>query len=122
MSDRSCRLNIPYPPMPKKRPRFDSRSKRAYMPKKYMEWKENVAEVAKLTAGVSGLSGPLSLIVEFHKEHMVIVISEGASERFGQADIDNLLGGVMDALQDSEVIHNDRQISRVLAAFNTEGK
>jgi Holliday junction resolvase RusA-like endonuclease len=119
-SDRGVRVEVPYPPKPKARPRVTKNG--TFMPKEYVEWKANVAEVVALTTGKMSLAGPLSLVVEFHKEKMVFVMSEGAPKRFGRADIDNLMGGLMDAIELSGLITNDRQVSRIGATFMTEGE
>jgi len=102
---------LPWPPAPKKRPRVTTNG--TYMPKEYKEWKAAVAGDA--------LSGPVGLVVEFHKEKIVLMAAEAPDiTRFGQADIDNLLGGLMDAMQDSGKIQNDRQITAVQMRFAKE--
>jgi len=89
------------------------------MPKEYTEWKDAVAEVVAAER-VPALSGPLSLLLTFKKGSVEVTMAEGAPPRFGQGDIDNLIGGVMDALQDAGCFKNDIQIARVIAQIEKE--
>ncbi len=116
---RGWRIEVPWQAKPKARPNFDSRSKRAYMPDDYMEWKENVADFMALQ-GLPSLQGTVGLDVTFKKSGFIVVASEVKIKRFGQADLDNLLGGVMDAIQDGGGYTNDRQVSAARMQFYKE--
>lgn len=113
-------LLIPYPPMPKKRPRVTANG--TYMPADYVEWKANVAMVMDLKSKIlKNFREPVAISIWFAKENMRVRIEPSELTRFGQADIDNLAGGVMDALQLSGVIHNDSQVVELTCLFDTEG-
>jgi Holliday junction resolvase RusA-like endonuclease len=105
--------------MAKARPNFDSRTKRAYMPKEYMEWKESVADFIKLQR-VPSLSGAVGMDISFRKSGFVVVASETQLKRYGRSDIDNLMGGVMDAVQDGGGYKNDSQVAGIRAQFYQE--
>ena len=110
-------LELPWKGVPKPRPRVTVNG--TYMPKEYTEWKAAVAEVVAAKR-VAVLSGPLSLMVRFKKESVEVIMSEGAPPRFGQGDIDNLVGGLMDALQDAGCFKNDIQVARLQAEIVKE--
>lgn len=116
---RGWRVEVPWPAMAKKRPRFNSEQRRAYMPKEYMEWKENVAGFMALQK-LPSLQGNVALDVTFKKTGFVVIAAETKIRRFGSADIDNLIGGVMDAIQDAGGYRNDRQVTAARMQFNKE--
>lgn len=105
-------MTLPWKGKPKARPRVTSNG--TFMPKLYTEWKEAIAEYVKLDPKSTELEGPLSLVVEFRPKEIMFLISESDTDRHGQGDIDNLLGGLMDALEDAGVYKNDSQVQRVL--------
>ena len=113
------RIDVPWKAEPKARPKFNSDTKKAYMPKPYAEWKERVAEFIGYQ-NLPILQGPVGLDVTFRKTGFVVVASEVQIKRFGQADLDNLLGGVMDAIQDGRGYMNDRQVAAARAQFFKE--
>lgn len=106
---------IPWKTIPKARPKFNSDTKRAYMPKEYAEWKEQVAEF--LGYQLPFIEGNIALFLSFNKAGVRMEIWNVERERFGSADLDNLAGAVMDALQDSGVISNDKQVVMLTAGF-----
>ena len=108
------RARIEVPPMPKKRPIVTKNG--TYMPKKSVEWKDNVAEVMGITA--KHMPGYVDLSVAFRRDSMVVTLHDAdGGIRHGRSDIDNLVGGVMDALQESGVIDNDKDVVRIYAYF-----
>lgn len=112
-------LSLPWKAKPKPRPRVTQDGQHTYMDKEYVEWKEAVGEVV-VAQRLPVLSGPLSLVVKFYSDRVELMLSEGAPPRFGQGDIDNLLGGLMDALQEAGVYKNDIQIARIQAEIVKE--
>lgn len=94
-------LEIPLPPMPKKRPRVTARG--TYMPPEYTEWKRDFGTHCR---GVKPFGG----------------VGFGISVRFVTAtgrmrcDLDNALGAVLDALQDAGIIQNDRFAESIQAS------
>ena len=97
-------------PMPKVRPRFDSRSKRAYNPKEYTEWKEDVALQAK-AQHMPHFNGPVSIEVALRADTTLVVVQSIDTERpkHVRGDVDNYVGSYMDALQ-GIAYENDRQV------------
>ena len=115
---RGFTVTIPYPAKPKARPRvttaYDGTS-HTYMPATYTEWKENVANVIRLYG--KNLSGKVITSMVFHPTHFTLRVQETEKQRFGRADLDNLVGGVMDAMQDSGVIRDDHDVVWIEAVF-----
>ena len=116
---RGWRIEVPWAAKSKARPNFNSEQKRAFMPKEYREWKESVAEFIGYQ-NVPSLVGAVGMDIEFRKSGFVVVASETKLKRFGRSDIDNLIGGVMDAVQDGGGYKDDRQVSGIRAQFNKE--
>lgn len=115
MVSKGWQVELPWPGMPKKRPRVTSNG--TYMPKEYVKWKEQIAEFLAVQPTVEGLQGPVALVIEFHKDKIIVAASEFDNPRFGSADLDNLIGAVMDAFQDGGAYANDRQVTAVQARF-----
>ena len=101
----------------KKRPRFDSRSRRAYQDEKYSAWKTEVElDLARLWKR-SGKSSPIAklkkLAIQFY----------GTSA--GAGDLEGLFGATTDALVKSGVLLDDRLnvVSHIESAWErTKGK
>lgn len=116
---RGWALTLPWKGKPKPRPRVTQGGQHTYMDKEYTDWKDDVGQLVGVS-GLAVLSGPLSLVVKFYKDRVEVMMSEGAPARHGQGDIDNLLGGLMDALQDAGCFKNDIQVARVQAEIIKE--
>ncbi len=111
-------LILPGPVVPKARPRFDSRSRRAYTSKRYAEWLAMASEYVALTRRGASFDGNLALSLAFAPGGVEVLLSSASPVRrhLGtMGDIDNLAGSVMDALQLGELIANDRQIVKLTA-------
>jgi Holliday junction resolvase RusA-like endonuclease len=111
---------IPWRGKPKPRPRVTRHG--THNPREYTEWKGNVAEyIAAATR--EKFEGPVKVSMEFYSDEVAVIIQEYTSADSAQmvrakyvtADIDNLVGGVMDAMQDSGLIENDKQVVNVSA-------
>jgi len=90
------------------------------MPKEYMEWKQAIAQDLQLNR-VKPFHGRVEIALTFNKRSVDVVIRECEHVvRFGNADIDNLAGGIMDALENSGVLDNDRDVVSLYATFPTE--
>ena len=111
-------VTIPYRPKPKVRPRVTSKG--TFMPKEYREWKDLVAEHLRISAKGSVFEGPVRLHLTFDTDEidMTIISVDKTRPKHVRADIDNLIGGVMDALELSGVVVNDKQVIEV-QAFTT---
>jgi Holliday junction resolvase RusA-like endonuclease len=106
---------IPERAQPKKRPVVTKNG--TFMPKRYKEWRTRMAQYLAIGHSVP-FSDEVHLTVVFNSHSTEVTVTEAdktAPKYLRQTDIDNLIGGVMDALQESGVIINDRQITRVTA-------
>lgn len=111
--------------MSKPRPRGSG--KNFYMPAEYMAWKQQVATML-VEAGIptSNYEGPVELVVTFSSDKMYLQVTplldiETRPKHLKRNDLDNLVGGIMDALQDANVIRDDVQVLRIVASFDQEG-
>lgn len=121
LSQAGFHIVIPYPPKPKARPRVTTRpdgTSHTYMPATYTEWKENVATIIRLKG--RNLRGPIIMGCMFYKDHIVLDMWETTRQRHGRADLDNLLGGIMDAAQQSGVIENDKDVVYLEGGFGID--
>ena len=103
-------LYLPVRGKPKARPRVGVGNK-PFMPPKYMAWKQELAaELERLGLTSLQLSNSMSLDVVFGTDGMWIQLRELRDfkrAKHVRADIDNLIGGLMDGMQDAGVIEND---------------
>lgn len=99
--------------MPKARPKVTRNG--TYMPREYTQWKADFGMLVKaaMNRGEWRQDGRVKMTAEFYKDSVVLTLEDADTERFGQSDIDNLLGGVMDAIQEAGVIKNDRDVVEV---------
>lgn len=109
-------LWLPVRGMPKKRPRVTSHG--TFMPRRYVDWKEEVG--AELVGGMSGqVDYPVELFVAFESDRTGVQLMPMPAavrpKHLKRADIDNLVGGVMDAMQDAGVLADDRLVYQVNA-------
>ncbi len=92
------------------------------MPPDYVEWKAAVGTLMLLELRKQKLkpfTGRVWVTAAFSKDRFTITIEDAKMEgyRFGQSDIDNLAGGVLDAAQEAGIIDNDHDVVNLLAAF-----
>lgn len=90
--------------MGKARPRVCGR--RAFMPKKYTDWKKEFGERALIQSGYRNMSGRFGIDGS-------IVTKTGKM----RSDLDNSIGSILDALQDVGVIGNDRDCVHINMAL-----
>ncbi len=102
--------SFPVLPMACPRPRF-TKFGRPYMPKKYMDWKKNLAKMME-SLPIDGLDGPIKITLEFH------FFSENKPWGIHQQkpDVDNLIKAVLDSAQDSGLILDDDHVYSVTAS------
>ena len=110
-------IRLPLKGMPKKRPRAGVYRQPGvvYMPPEYMAWKEQIAAELQIQRLLTGdpIEGNLQLIARFGADFIdmqLLVLDKEVRPRGMNADIDNLTGGLMDAIADAGLIVNDRQI------------
>lgn len=95
-------LLIPLPPKAKARPRVTRRG--TYMPADYQAWRAEFTGYAhEQLRKQGGLSGKFAI-------GLTIITPSGTM----RPDLDNVLGAVLDALQDAGAIENDRLCHEVL--------
>ena len=112
-------LTIPGRVVPKARPRFDPRSGRAYTEPKYRDWLSMASDVVALTLRKPMMNGPLLLRTAFTPSGVEVAVMDCAPVEYKgrRADLDNLTGAVMDALQQGGAIANDRDIVKIETWF-----
>ena len=107
-------IRIPVRGIPKPRPRVTKRG--THNPDEYTDWKNIVAaETRKLLGPRPPLEGPLFMGITWASDSMYVVLAPiyGEVQRpkhMRRSDVDNLSGGVMDALQQARVYRDDKQI------------
>ena len=101
---RSITFRIGMKAMGKARPRVCGR--RAFMPKKYMDWKESFGRHALSIAGDRAIAGRFGIVGS-------IVTKSGKM----RSDLDNSIGSILDALQDVGIIGNDRDCVHINMAL-----
>ena len=112
-------LFIPGRVIPKARPRFDTRSGHAYMPRNYSEWLTMASETVTYTLRKPMLDGPLLLRCALAPDGVEVEVLPCSPVAYkGQrGDLDNMIGSVADALQKGQAIRNDRDIVRLEGWF-----
>ena len=113
-------VEIPLKAVPKARPRV-VHAGHVYMPAHYMAWRE--AFVANLQAQrithAKPLLGSMKLWVRVSGDTIGVNLTptEAVRPTGVRGDLDNLVGAIMDALQDAGVYLNDAQVVSIDAAF-----
>lgn len=89
------------------------------MPTEYMAWKNEVATLLPPMVRGQMIDHPVKLFVHFDTNRIGIQLKPLPNavrpKHLGLNDLDNLVGGVMDALQDADVIVNDRMVYELAA-------
>jgi Holliday junction resolvase RusA-like endonuclease len=87
------------------------RKKRAFTPETTLEWERHLAE----EWDGPFFEGPVSMEVQYHKDHVVITIEDLPEERRSRlrGDVDNYEKIVLDALN-GVAYEDDRQVVRLL--------
>ena len=104
----------------KAKPRPRGKGKVFYNPPDYMEWKADIALEAALKYAKTKFEGPVAIKISFRPTTFTVEIRQTNRPRFGRSDLDNLAGGVLDALQDAGVIDNDRNVTDLEVWFDNE--
>lgn len=113
-------LWLPGRPVPAARPRFDSRTGRAYTSRRYEEWKERaVLEVRSSSPGPAH-SGPVETLVDVTAEGIavrVVPLRRRFRPKGLRGDLDNYLKAALDALVEADVLEDDRHVESIDARF-----
>lgn len=112
MPDR-VKLNVPYPGKSKPRPRVTMRG--TFNPPDYEAWKKDVRGFVRQAAGAVQMQGALRANMVLHKDHFILELESIEDDhQYLRGDVDNIAGGIMDAIQDKKgnlgLIENDSQI------------
>ena len=113
------RFTIPFAGKPKARPRVKA-GEHTYMPPDYMEWKDRVAQFVGLTGlRKRAMTGDVRVVMVFGPDSIEVEILPSMTERPKgvRGDLDNLAGGLLDALQDAGLLPNDRHVVDLEASF-----
>ena len=108
---------IPIRAKPKPRPRGGKGH--FYLPKDFQEWRTEMVK-ALHDANFPHFEGPVGLYATFYSDAtsiQLVDLSDHQRAKHVRADLDNLLGGLFEVLQDSGVIDNDNQIVQARAAI-----
>jgi Holliday junction resolvase RusA-like endonuclease len=113
---------VPLRGMPKARPRTNTKTGDVYMPKEYQEWRRDFglllkSEINKYRDQWRHFDGPVEVYLSFYPHGVRIQVMDSMTVRrkHVRADIDNLIGGVFEVLEDIKVVTNDSMIHRVVA-------
>jgi Holliday junction resolvase RusA-like endonuclease len=104
---------------PKARPRVTSRG--THMPPDYTEWIESAALELALRAGTQQFGEQqVSIGTVFASDHVRIRIEpmDLPRPKYVRGDIDNLAGGILDALVKAAIIDDDRQVHELFASMH----
>ena len=112
-------FSLPWRTIPKPRPQVTRYG--THMPKEYMEWKEMIGQFIAVSRIESAIEGPVMCQFEFDTDTTRVAVIplelEYPRALHVKGDIDNLSGGVMDALQDGGVFTNDSQVVKLEAVI-----
>ena len=98
-------------PVPKGRPRMTRRG-RVYTPKESIEAEELIAEIIGDKAPV--FDGPVSVEMIFSKESTTVTVRALDDAQTGlRGDLDNYVKLLLDGIQRSPLIENDRQVLHI---------
>ena len=104
-------LRLPLRGVPKPRPRVTERG--TYNDKRYTTWKLVVADELRALGVTNQIVAPVRLDAVFGTDYIdfqLFPLIDHIRPKHVRADVDNLSGGLMDALQDAGTIANDELI------------
>lgn len=103
-------------PVPKARPRFSSRSGRAYTPKKTKDYEKKIGKVVRpmVKDKISGaVHVNLNVVFNRPKYMQTKKYQDGLILHTKRPDLDNVIKAVLDAL--NSVLDDDAQVSKITA-------
>lgn len=109
---------IPGSVVPKARPRFNRATGTAYTDPKYRDYLEMASAIIAIEHKGAPLEGPLQVSARFNADE--VTVTYGRAFRIPQwtgrrGDIDNLIGSIMDSLQQGGAIVNDKSVVNLTA-------
>lgn len=110
---RKTQFTLPFKPKTKERPRMTRRG-RAYTPKATTDAEDAIAEwIDKNKKRTKPFRGPVSVTMRFHKDHIQVELRERTRTSKLRGDVDNYAKLVLDALQKSHLLADDKQVVRI---------
>ena len=100
----------------KPRPRV-TKTGHTYMPPEFQQWREEVGWLMK-AGGMRPVKGPVEVHLTFYGHGFdvtIIPLSGSKRAKYVTGDVDNLIGGVLEVLEDIGIVKNDRDVHRVIA-------
>lgn len=100
---------------PKGRPRVTARG--TFMPKEYMTAREEFGWLWK-SQKPPHFSGPVEVRLGFHTDGVRITLvglEDAPRPKHVRGDLDNLIGFIMEVMEDIGVVDNDRQVHKIVA-------
>ncbi len=113
-------IHIPGHVVAKARPRFNRNTGTTYTEPKYRDYLEMAAQIIAIEAKHAPLEGPLYVQTRFNADGVTVsyrpslLRPEWTARR---ADIDNLAGSILDALQQGGAINNDKDVVSLAAVI-----
>ncbi len=110
---------------PKARPRVTEHG--TFMPKDYQLWRRAMIEELRIktSARHHDIEQPVRLVVSFGSDHIELELEPIHDERpkhMRRSDLDNLVGAVMEVLQDSGILVDDKWVHEIHAWFVQPGE
>jgi len=108
---------VPLRGKPKARPQVTSHG--TFMPRPYREWRKDFGNLLLLQRPKKYMEQPIGVELEFGTDEVRIKtypLFEAIRPTHVRADIDNLIGGVLEVFEDVHVVENDKQIYVVQAS------
>lgn len=110
-------ISVPVRPKPKARPRVTNRG--TFMPKDYRHWRNELATLISLHKTPT-FDGPVEIDLIFDTDEITMTVRDTGWLRVKhvRADLDNLIGAVMEVLEDTGIVENDRLVTSIHARFS----
>jgi len=107
-------------PVPKGRPRVSvvGGFARMYTPAKTKKWEDRAEKIFRLNPQGDMECGPLKVIVDVYFKRPARLPKKGAAQynHITRADLDNCIKAVIDAMQNAELMQDDKQVVRITAS------
>ena len=113
-------IYIPGHVVPKARPRFNRVTGTAYTDPKYRDYLNMAAQVIAIEHKGDPLEGPLYVKTRFNADGVTVTYRPSLftpAWTARRADIDNLAGSILDALQQGGAIKNDKDVVSLQAVI-----
>lgn len=109
---RKVTFTLPFTPKVKERPRMTRRG-RAFTPKKTLEAEAAIAEYIDETVAAEGFDGAVGITIKFRKGDTKVTITERQRLSKLRGDVDNYAKLILDAIQKSHLLGDDKQVVRL---------